>query len=129
MDKGLINGMLFLDLKRAFDTVDNEILLSKLECYGVHGTALQWFQSYLNQRKQICKLNNIVLDVKEICCGVPQGSNLGPLLFLIYINDTPICIQTTKVSMFADDTNMSCEGQSSTDIEYKLNGELDIVHK
>ena len=68
MDKGLINGMLFLDLKRAFDTVDNEILLSKLECYGVHGTALQWFQSYLNQRKQICKLNNIVSDVKEICC-------------------------------------------------------------
>ena len=91
---------------------------------------MQWFQSYLNQRKQICKLNNIVSDVKEICCGVPQGSNLGPLLFIIYINDLPNCLQTTKASMFsADDTNISCEGQSSTDIESKLNGELDIVYK
>ena len=68
-------------------------------------------------------------DTVEIHCGVPQGSNLGPLLFNLYINDLPNCLQTTKASMFADDTNLFCKGQSSADIEYKLNCDLDNIQK
>ena len=83
MDQGQINGVIFLDLKKAFDTVDHQILLSKLQAYGIRGLTLKWFQSYLDQRKQICMLNNFKSDTETICCGVPQGSNLGPLLFLI----------------------------------------------
>jgi hypothetical protein len=117
MDNGLINGIAFLDLKNAFDTaVNHSILLSKLERCGVRDTVLQWFQSYLYERKQICKINNTVSGETEIRCGVPQSSNLGPLLFLIYINNLPNCLQTTTASMFADDTNLSCTGQTSADI-------------
>ena len=129
MDKSLINGVVFLDLKKAFDTVDHSILLSKLEHCGVRATALQWFQSYLYKRKQICRINDTASSQTEIQCGVPQGSNLGPLLFLIYINDLPNCLQTTTAFMFADDTNLSCTGESSTDIEYKINIDLDNIRK
>ena len=66
---------------------------------------LQWLQSYSYKRKQICIINNVVSDEIEIRCGIPQGSNLGLLLFLVYINDLPNCLQTTTASMFADDTS------------------------
>ena len=69
-------------------------------------------------------LNNLKSDTETICCGVPQGSNLGPLLFLIYINDFPNCLETTQSNLFADDTILSCQGQSSLDIEHKLNKDL-----
>jgi retron-type reverse transcriptase len=129
MDKGLINGVVFIDLKKAFDTVDHALLLAKLERCGVRETTLKWFKSYLHQRKQVCKINNAVSDTVEIHCGVPPGSNLGPLLFNLYINDLPNCLQTTKASMFADDINLSCKGQSSADIECKLNCDLDNIQK
>ena len=76
MDKGLINGVVFIDLKKAFDTVDHALLLAKLERCGVRETPLKWFKSYLHQRKQVCKINNAVTDTVEIHCCVPQGSNL-----------------------------------------------------
>ena len=127
MDKGLINGVLFLDLKKAFDTVDHKILLLKLKRYGVGGIAFQWFQSYLQQRQKICKIAGTSSNAQTLHCGVPQGSNLGPLLFLIYINDLPNCLETTHASMFADDTNLACEGDSSEQIEQKLNNDLNNV--
>jgi hypothetical protein len=116
-------------VKKAFDTVDHSILLSKLERCGVRGTALQWFQSYLYERKQIFRINNTVSSETEIRYGVPQSWNLGPLLFLIYINDLLNCLQTTTASVFVDDTNLSCTGQTSADIEYKINKDLDNIRK
>ncbi|CAB4000156.1 Hypothetical predicted protein [Paramuricea clavata] len=101
-----------------------KILLSKLQAYGIRDHTLKWFQSYLDQRKQICMLNNCKSDIETIRCGVPQGSNLGPLLFLIYINDLPNCLETTHSNLFADDTILSCQGHLSIDIEYKLNNDV-----
>ena len=107
MDKGLLNGVLFLDLKKAFDCVDHQILLNKLAMYGVCGRTLNWFESYLSIRKQTCKVNNIFSEMRQTKTGVPQESNLGPLLFLTYVNDLPNCLGNASASMFADDTNIT----------------------
>ena len=93
MDAGLINGVLFLDLKKALDLVDHQILIRKLELYGIKNSALAWFSSYLHGRTQVCSVNNTTSSLKHIPCGIPQGSNLGPLLFLFYINDLPNCLK------------------------------------
>ena len=96
----------FLDFSKAFDTVDHDILFQKLEFYGVRGLALDWFKSYLYQREQFVEYNGAKSNKDRITCGVPQGSILGPLLFLLYIND--LCNASKKVFalLFADDSNM-----------------------
>ena len=111
MGSGLINGVLFLDLKKAFDTVDHEILLKKLHLYGIKGTTYAWFKSYIQNRKSICLIT------------------LAPcILFLLYINDLPKCLETTKANLFADDTNLSCAGLDVNEIEAKLKRDLENVH-
>jgi len=97
---------IFLDLQKAFDTVNHDILLKKLEIYGIRGIVLKWFTSYLNNRKQYTVLQNFESELECVTYGVPQGSVLGPLLFLIYVNDIQYAITDAKIKLFADDTNL-----------------------
>ena len=128
--KGLINSVLFLDLKKAFDTVDHKILFDKLHLYGIVGDILKWCMSYLNNRHQICKINNIKSSTSKLIeCRLPQGSNLGPLLFLICINDLPNCLDHSEHSMFKDDTNITMSADSVDYLEIELNSDLDSIHQ
>ena len=99
---------IFLDLSKAFDTVNHSILIDKLQQYGIRGIALEWFRNYLTNRTQVVKYNNVVSRKETIICGVPQGSVLGPLLFLLYINDIYNSSQILSFILFADDTNIFC---------------------
>ena len=101
---------IFIDLSKAFDTVNHAILLEKLEIYGSTGATLAWFRSYLTNRKQYIFINNDTnTSEQKVTCGVPQGSILGPLLLLIYVNDLPSASNLLNTMMFADDTNLFFE--------------------
>ena len=127
MDRGLITGVLFLDLKKAFDTVDHNILLSKLRMYGVNLDSLKLFQNYLTCRQQKTKVNGVHFDMREISCGVPQGSILGPLLFIIYVNDIIEYITDWKLSLFADDTAIYNAYDNYIDLVLSLRIEIDML--
>ena len=124
IDNGKFGCGIFIDLKKAFDTVNHEILLTKLEHCGVRGILLEWFKSYLTGRKQFVSFNGESSDLKDIACGVPQGSVLGPLLFLIYINDLPNVSDKLKFFLFADDTNIYYESGDLLELEKTINKEL-----
>ena len=128
IDKGLFNGVIFIDLKKAFDTIDHQILLMKLERYGVDTQSQKWFKSYLSNRTQRCNVSGNLSTLGEVKFGVPQGSNLGPLLFLIYINDLPNCLSNASARMFADDTSLTLSADSISGLEEIVNDELSRVH-
>ena len=114
----------FFDFSKAFDTVDHEILLAKLQYYGIRGIASKWFTSYLGNRKQFVTYNGVKSKTPLIRCGVSQGSIKGPLLFLIYINDLANVCKYAMPILFADDSNLILNGNSLKDIEQKINSEL-----
>lgn len=117
----------FLDLKRAFETVDKDILLQKLESYGVKGIELQWFKSYLHNRTQRTRIGSYLSSPKHVDIGVPQGAVLGTLLFLIYINDFQNILTSAKICMFADDALIYVSGKNPSECIRVLNEEMEKV--
>ena len=127
IDRGFINAVVFLDLKKAFDTVDHNILLSKLQAYGIHGSTNQWFCSYLKNRTQTCLVNGNKSSEMFLRCGVPQGTDLGPLLFLLYINDLPNCLRHSQPRMYADDTSITFVGSDVDEMNNCINLDLERI--
>ena len=129
IDNGLVNGVVFIDLKKAFDTIDHSILLRKLRMYGVDTISIKWFESYLLHRSQRCSLPGQLSNAAPFPCGIPQDSNLGPLLFLLYINDLPNCPRLTSPRMLADDTNITFAASTLIDLEKGLNTGLQSLNQ
>ena len=126
IDNGNFGCGIFIDLKKAFDTVNHSILLHKLEHYGI---PLQWLHSYLSNHKQYMSVNGLSSDELNIIHGVPQGSVLGPLLFLIFINDLPNISKHLTFYLFANDTNIYYESSNLLHIQKIVNRELRKVRK
>ena len=124
LDEGDYVLGVFLDFSKAFDTVNHAILLSKLNKYGINGIAQKWFRSYLDNRKQYTVFNNSKSSTHLITCGVPQGSILGPLLFLLYVNDIANVSDKLFTLLFADDSNMFIQGKDVNDLIDNVNVEM-----
>src|SRR5207244_1854908 len=127
VDKNEISIGVFIDLSKAFDTINHDILIRKLDMYGIRGIPNLLIKSNLNNRKQYVNYNNCTSTVKPIQCGVPQGSILGPLLFLLYINDMTYCCKNLHFLLFADDTNIFYSNPSLLQLMHIVNGELDSL--
>ena len=128
LDDGQYVSGIFIDLEKAFDTVNHKILCDKLNYYGLRGNTNKLIQSYLSNRKQYVSINGFDSELKDIDCGVPQGSSLGPLLFLIYINDFRYCLNDTESGHFADDTFILFHGKKTKTIEIVVNTELKFLY-
>ena len=129
IDRGNLNGVVFIDLKKAFDTIDHEIILRKLTCYGFDTHTLKWFESYFSNRYQKCNVNGHLSNPLPVTCGVPQDSIIGCLLFLIYINDLPSCLSVGSPRMFADDTNITFVAGTTSELESLINIELQNLNQ
>ena len=124
MDTNEIPLNIFIDLSKAFDTIDHTILLNTLKYYGLKGSTLNAFQSYLNNRKQYTDIEDTTSTILPIHVGVPQGSILGPILFIVYVNDLPQCSNTFDFIMYADDTTLSSTIDSFIDINSNTNADV-----
>ena len=128
LDNGNCAVGIFLDFQKAFDTVDHGILLDKRYCYGIRGIAHDWFVSYLSNRQQSVIYNGYESEPKVMRCGVPQGSILGPMLFLLYINDLTNVSSFFMPILFADDTNLFCTGTDLKNMIRQVNEELAKIY-
>ena len=124
-DKRKMTLSVFLDLSKAFDTIDHNILLKKLDHYGIRGVSHEWFRSYLQNRQQYVKYKSFNSVSLNVDCGVPQGSVLGPLLFILYTNDLPNCLSQTKGILFADDTTIYVSGDNKRSMFNDMRSDLE----
>ena len=129
MDQGLLTGAVFIDLRKAFDSVDHDLLISKLQSYGLKNIELNWFKSYLLDRKQVVRIGTETSDYCTITSEAPQGSILGPLLLVLFINDLPKVLTKCRILMYADDTVMYFSAADSQVIADTLTNELLLVNK
>ena len=123
-DKGNLTGMVLLDLLKAFDTVNHTILLNKLKWFGADDLTVHWFRSYLTGRTQVTGIGGTISEPKGVTCGVPQCSILGPLLFLLYVNDMASAVRC-KLLLYADDSALIDSGKNVADMESTLSSELE----
>ena len=129
MDRGQCTGAIFIDLCKAFDTVDHASLISKLPAYGITSSELEWFKDYLFNRKQHVKYLNECSQNDFVRCGVPQGSILGPLLFLLHINDITYHLKKCEILLYADDMVIFYSDRNYEEIETTLNQEFNLITK
>ena len=120
IDKGEIVGAVFFDLRKAFDVVDHDLLIQKLIAYKFSDQSLCWIKSYLNKRKQCIIENTVKSSMLTVKSGVPQGSDLGPVLFLLFVNDLPLFIKEAYVDIYADDTTVHTASKVPNTIKTKL---------
>ena len=129
MDQGKLTGAVFIDLQKAFDTVEHSILLSKLPFYGIKGTKLLWIKSYPSNRYQFVQCGTAKSESRLVKYGVPQGSILGPLLFLIHINDLTKSVKNCNIQIYTDDTVISFSHKNLNVIEETLTAEMTSIGK
>jgi retron-type reverse transcriptase len=129
IDEGKFTLSVFLDLSKAFDSISHSNLLMKLDHYGVRGISLKWVKSYLSNRKQYTEVNKGKSTTLSVEYGVPQGSVLGPLLFLVIINDLNKCLLNTNCIMYADETTVYNSGANLDNIFQKMNNDLEILEQ
>ena len=127
MDKGFYTGMVMIDLQKAFDTVDHDILLHKVKALGFHDLSVSWLKSYLKDRNKKTDISGTFSDPRVVPCGVPQGPILGPLLFLIYVNDMEAAV-SCQLILYADDSALLISGRDVRQIEESLGIELSSLN-
>ena len=130
INEGKLVGCAMIDFRKAFDLVDHQLLLKKLRIYQFSDMSLSWFKSYLSNRTQQVVINDCSSVNGDVLCGVPQGSILGPLLFLLFINDLPLSLNDSAISvdLYADDTTLYSSASDKTSLETNLQNVLDLVH-
>ena len=127
VNNGKLVGAVFMDLSRAFDTISHSQLLTKLQAYGIRDNELEWFTDYMFERTQLVELNGSRSSEESVFTGVPQGSILGPLLFIVFFNDFVDCLKHSQVVKYADDTVIYFANKDITMIESYLNKDFEQI--